>query len=200
MCAGVVPQQPPIRLIHPSSTNRFILKARLSGVSPYWPRSSGRPAFGYTLTYRVDIAASVRRWSVMNSGPVAQLSPMENRSRCSRATVERLDGLSRQHRAHRLDGAADHEGQGDPAACMAALTPMAAALTLSVSCTVSSKSASTPPSMRARAWSAYASRTSSNVTLRVTVIERVEGPMAPATKRSSPAASRAIRAAARVIS
>ena len=31
--AGVVPQQPPITFTHPSSTNRRILSARLSGVS-----------------------------------------------------------------------------------------------------------------------------------------------------------------------
>jgi hypothetical protein len=86
MWAGVVPQQPPTKLTQPSSRKRVILKARLAGVSAYWPRSSGRPAFGYTLTKRVESAASERRWSVMNSGPVAQLSPIEKRSRCSSAT------------------------------------------------------------------------------------------------------------------
>ena len=46
MWAGVVPQQPPMMLTQPSSTKRRSLKARLAGVSPYWPRSSGSPAFG----------------------------------------------------------------------------------------------------------------------------------------------------------
>src|SRR5437667_315215 len=44
--AGVVPQQPPTILTHPSSTKRRILNARLAGVSAYWPRSSGSPAVG----------------------------------------------------------------------------------------------------------------------------------------------------------
>src|SRR5437763_906356 len=58
-------------------------------------------------------------------------------------------------------------GRSTPASRMAWRTPMAAAFTFSVSCWVSSRSASTPPSSRPRAWTAYASRTSSKVTERV---------------------------------
>jgi len=76
---------------------------------------------------------------------------------------------------------------------------MAAAFVFSVSCWVSSSSASTPPSSSPRAWTAYASCTSSKVTLRVTEIERVPGPMAPTTNRV-PATSRARPAPARAIS
>jgi len=90
-------------------------------------------------------------------------------------------------------------GSSTPASRIAARTPIAAALTFSVSWTVSSNSASTPPAMSAAAWSAYASRTWSKVTLRVTLMDRVEGPIAPTTKRS-PATSRARRAPAKVIS
>ena len=61
MWAGVVPQQPPTMFTQPSSRKRLSLKARLGGVSPYWPRSSGRPALGYTLTNAVASAASERR-------------------------------------------------------------------------------------------------------------------------------------------
>jgi hypothetical protein len=90
-------------------------------------------------------------------------------------------------------------GLSTPAARMACWMPSVAAFTFRVSWLVSSRSASTPPSSSARAWSAYASRTSTNVTLRVTEIDRVDGPMAPSTNRS-PAAARASRAAAKVIS
>ena len=82
MCSGVVPQHPPTKLTQRSSTNRASLRDRLCGVSPYWPPSSGSPALGYTLVQHVAIAASERRWSVMNSGPVAQLSPIEKSPRC----------------------------------------------------------------------------------------------------------------------
>src|SRR2546430_1417922 len=81
-------------------------------------------------------------------------------------------------------------GRSTPASRMARRTPMAAAFVFSVSCWVSSSSASTPPSSSPRAWTAYASCTSSKVTLRVTEIERVPGPMAPTTNRV-PATSRA---------
>src|SRR5207247_1340439 len=82
MCSGVVPQQPPTKLTQRSPTKRASLSARLCGVSPYWPRSSGSPAFGYTLVQHVARPASERRWSVMNSGPVAQLRPIEQSRRC----------------------------------------------------------------------------------------------------------------------
>ena len=61
MCSGVVPQQPPTRFTQRSFTKRASLCASDAGVSPYWPRSSGRPAFGYTLVQHVAIEASERR-------------------------------------------------------------------------------------------------------------------------------------------
>ena len=62
MCAGVVPQHPPTRLTHPSSTKRCSFSARLSGVSPYCPRSSGRPGVGVDADeVRAQCSPSVRR-------------------------------------------------------------------------------------------------------------------------------------------
>ena len=60
-------------------------------------------------------------WSVINSGPVAQLRPMYSRSACSRLTSERLGVLARQHGAHGLDGAGDGDGHSLPRSLKAAL-------------------------------------------------------------------------------
>ncbi len=64
-----------------------------------------------TLTKRVASAASERRWSVMNSGPVAQLSPMEKSVEVLEGHAERLHALAGQHRPGRLDGGAHHQRQ-----------------------------------------------------------------------------------------
>src|SRR5205814_980976 len=50
------------------------------------PSSSGRPAFGKQETGKRESWASVRRWSVMKSGPVAQLSPIARSSRWATET------------------------------------------------------------------------------------------------------------------
>ncbi len=46
MWAGVVPQQPPTMFTQPSSMNRESSREIDSGVSEYFPSTSGRPAFG----------------------------------------------------------------------------------------------------------------------------------------------------------
>ena len=86
MCSAVVPQQPPMMFTQPSAQKRSTLVTSDSGVSLYRPSSSGRPAFGKQETGKREIAARVRRWSVMKSGPVAQLRPMARRSRCATET------------------------------------------------------------------------------------------------------------------
>ena len=67
----------------------------------------------------------------MNSGPVAQLRPIEKQVEVLERGVERLDAWPGEHGAHRLDGAADHQRQLDAGlASWRRRTPMAAALTL----------------------------------------------------------------------
>ena len=86
-CSAVVPQHPPTTLSQPSSAKRArIARQRLRALRVA-PSASGRPAFGTHADPRRVIAASVRTWSVMNSGPVAQLSPRYRRSRCIRETA-----------------------------------------------------------------------------------------------------------------
>ena len=81
MCSGPVPQHPPTTLSQPDSANRPIVFASISGVSLYFPSSSGSPALGTQATGNRDRAESVRIWSVINSGPVAQLKPIQSKSR-----------------------------------------------------------------------------------------------------------------------
>ena len=141
----VVPQQPPIRFAHPSSTKRRIL-TRGSPPSPRMAELFG----GRVRIHRHEARGDLRERPevvVMNSGPVAQLSRSEE-SR-SRASVERSPP-GREHGAHRLDGAAHHQRQLDAGPSMA-LRPMAAALTLSVSW--QSRAAASPHPRSGAAWS-----------------------------------------------
>ena len=50
ICAGVVPQQPPMILTIPFSIKGLILEAIVSGVSSYSPISLGSPALACMLT------------------------------------------------------------------------------------------------------------------------------------------------------
>ena len=81
MCSGPVPQQPPMTFTHPLPLNRPRASASISGVSLYLPSSSGSPALGRQATGNRDRPDRVRMWSVMKSGPVAQLNPIHSRSR-----------------------------------------------------------------------------------------------------------------------
>ena len=84
----------------------------------------------------------------MNSGPVAQFSPIEQGARCSSdthsastpwpASIVPVGSIV----ALTISGSVDAGSR-----CSASRTPSAAALTLSVSWQVSSSSASTPPAM-----------------------------------------------------
>ena len=55
------------------------------------------------------ISESVRMWSVMNSGPVAQFRPMDSRSTWEIGGTEGIGGLAGEHGAHGLDGAGNHD-------------------------------------------------------------------------------------------
>ena len=145
----------------------------------------------------------------MNSGPVAQLRPTESSGACIDRGVERLDVLAGEHRPHRLDRGRDHDRAraGRPRRRPASIADAAPALTLRVSCDVSRRRKSAPPSTRPeRLRLGSAPISSSKVTPPVTVIALVVGPIEPATKRGRPgveafaAASRASSAARRLIS
>ena len=56
----------------------------------------------------VAISCSVRMWSVMNSGPVAQFSPIGQQVAMTDGGVERVGRLAGEHRSHRFDGAGNH--------------------------------------------------------------------------------------------
>ena len=51
-----------------------------------------------------DISLSVRMWSVIRSGPVAQFMPTPSRSVIRDGSVERVDGLAAEHGAGAFDG------------------------------------------------------------------------------------------------
>ncbi len=149
-CApAVVPQQPPMMLIQPSAQKRSIFfgqHRRQSRCSARPRRAS--PAFGKHEIGKREISASVRRWSVMKSGPVAQLSPMakqvavrERRRRAPRSAWPASIVPIRSRSTPRARSAA--RGR---AARSASSMPSSAALTFSVSCWVSRKSTSAPPS------------------------------------------------------
>ena len=80
MCSGPVPQQPPMTFSQPFSMKRPMAADSISGVSLYLPSSSGRPALGRQATGKRDSPARVLMWSVIKSGPVAQLNPIQSRS------------------------------------------------------------------------------------------------------------------------
>ncbi len=142
----------------------------------------------------------------MNSGPVAQFSPMESSSACSSDT----------HSASAVCPASmvpmgsivpdTITGIFSPRACASSSIASSAALMLRVSWQVSTKRMSAPPSSSASAcwWKAW--RSWSNVTPPVTVMALVVGPIEPATQRSrsgvenSSAACRASSAARRLSS
>ena len=111
MCASVVPQQPPTMLSQPFSMKRSSWAASdvgVSGILALFVRAGRRS--GSRRRGRATISLMVRMWSVMNSGPVAQLRPIESRSACIDRGAEGVGGLAGEHGAHGLDRARDHGG------------------------------------------------------------------------------------------
>ena len=130
-----------------------------------------------------EIRARVRRWSVMKSGPVAQLSPTASRSRCAIATYSASTPWPASIVPIVSIVTDTATGTRTPTVSVASSMPSSAALRLSVSCVVSSRSRSTPPRSSPSTCSAYACRSRAKVTPPVTDSVLVVGPIEPATKR-----------------
>ena len=90
-------------LTQPLSAKRASFAASMAGVSLYVRPRPAVPRSGCMRPGSARSPASVRTWSVMNSGPVAQLSPTAEQIEVRDGDVERFDVLAREHRAHRLD-------------------------------------------------------------------------------------------------
>ena len=61
ICAGVVPQQPPMMLRKPLAANSSTTAAISAGVSSYSPKALGRPALGWADTWVSALLASSSR-------------------------------------------------------------------------------------------------------------------------------------------
>ena len=209
MCSGVVPQQPPTIPTPKRSTNSPRVSASGVGssgktVSPSGPWI-GRPAFGMQCTGTGECSPRKRIASRMSVGPVEQFSPMT--STRSASSVVSAASTSVPRSMVPLAGSRETEtwiGTVRPASANARRVPRIAARASRMSWTVSMMMRSTPPSSSAAACSANTS-----VSARGEMAPSVGsseagsipvGPMQPATKRCSPAASRASRAAVRLIS
>ena len=80
-CASsVVPQQPPTMLSQPCRMKRSRCAASDCGRLQVLAFGVGQSGVGIAGDAVRAMSVRVRRWSVMNSGPVAQLRPMESRS------------------------------------------------------------------------------------------------------------------------
>ncbi len=209
MCSGVVPQQPPTMPTPKRSTNSPSVCASSAGdsgktVSPSGPWI-GSPAFGMQWTGIGACSPRKRIASRMSPGPVEQFRPMT--STRSASSVVSAASTSVPSSIVPLAGSSETEtwiGTVRPAAAIARRAPKIAAFASRMSCTVSMISRSTPPSSSAPACSAKTSVSAAGVIAPSVgsseAGSRPVGPMQPATKRSSPAASRARRAAATLIS
>ena len=141
MCGAVVPQQPPTRFSQPCVDEALAAPAPACRAS----RCSGRPRRAARRWARrppacAPAADSERMWSVMNSGPVAQLSPIVEQVDVRQRDRERLGGLPGEHGAGRLDGARHHHRHAPAELARGARRwPSSAALTLRVSWQVSTQ-------------------------------------------------------------
>ena len=201
VCSGVVPQQPPTRFTRPSRANscRYLLVS--SGSSSCEPNSFGRPALGWQATYVGAMRARSSTNGRISFAPSEQLTPTMNGRACS-TDVQNASTVWPE-RLRPLRSTAVNEiqsGSCGAASCAATI----AAFAFSVSKIVSISRMSTPPSASAAICSAYASRTSSNVTARYAGSSTfgesdsvtLSGPTEPATKppNSSATAAREPRA------
>ena len=141
----------------------------------------------------------------MSSGPVEQLSPITSTS--SAASVVSTAWMSVPSSILPPCGSSETLvwiGSARPVAANASRAPKTAAFTSRMSCAVSTMIRSAPPSTRPRACSAKTSTSRpKEISPSVGSVEEGRnpvGPIEPATKRSSPAALRAISAAFLLIS
>ena len=113
MWAGVVPQQPPTTLTQPSSTKRRILSARLSGrllVVAVLVGQAGVRVHAHEARGDRRERAQVVGHELRAGGAV---EPDREEVDVLERGIERLDVLAGEHRAHGLDGAADHDRELD---------------------------------------------------------------------------------------
>ena len=209
MCSGVVPQHPPTMPTPKRSANSPSVSASSAGdsgntVSPSEPWM-GRPAFGMQCTGIGACSPRKRIASRMSPGPVEQFRPTT--STRSASSVVSAASTSVPSSMVPLAGSSETDtwiGTARPAVAIARRAPNTAALASRMSWTVSMIRRSTPPSSSAPACSAKTSASAAGETApsvgSADAGSSPVGPMQPATKRSSPAASRARRAAARLIS
>ena len=165
--SGVVPQQPPRRFTKPLSANSRSSAAVSSGRSSYSPKALGRPAFGWQLTQVPATRASSARYGRMSRAPSAQLIPTEKGRACATETWNASMVCPESVRPLRSVMVTESiRGSSLPCSSNTSRTATIAALALSVSKIVSISSRSQPPSISARACSAYASRSASKVDAR----------------------------------
>ena len=141
-----------------------------------------------------------RRCSCISAGPVAQLRPKTSGLRAPRLVSAAAISVPSSMVPVCSIVTCSWMGTWWPSAAMARRAPMTAAFAASRSKWVSQMSRSTPPSMRPRAITSYASRSSAKG-ICPSDGDLVPGPIEPATNPSWPSAtSRAMRADARLIS
>ena len=109
MCAGVVPQQPPTMFTQPSTMNRSSSRdsdcGRLAVLAVVVRQTRVRIAGRPRLRERRQAAEMVRH----ELGPRRAVESDREQRRVHDRGVERLDVLSREHRAHRLDRHRRHD-------------------------------------------------------------------------------------------
>ncbi len=196
MCAGVVPQHPPITRT-PACAKRRAYSAKYSGEARYMFRPStfcGTPAFGCAESGRSTTLAIASIASSMIFGPTEQLTPTTS---------------APHSQSLRANAAGSVPYRPSPSACrviwattgrsLAERTPAMAWRISLMSAKVSRTKRSTPPAASARACSANAAAASSFAVGPHGSILMPSGPTAPATRTSPPAAARATRAPASLI-
>src|SRR5690606_7140250 len=77
ICAGVVPQQPPMMLRKPDAANSSTTAAISAGLSSYSPKALGRPALGCAETKVSALLDSSSRYGRRSLAPRAQFRPTE---------------------------------------------------------------------------------------------------------------------------
>ncbi len=150
MCAGVVPQQPPVMLSQPASAQSRMKAAVSSGSSSYSAIALGRPALGCAETRVSAMRASSSTCGRSCSAPRAQLKPME-RGRAWRTEFQNASGVCPESVRPEASVIVPEImiGRRSPERSKCSSIAKSAALALSVSKIVSTRMMSTPPSTSA---------------------------------------------------
>ncbi len=159
MCAGVVPQHPPVTCTPWFSTNRCIAPANSigpSGNTACPSRSSGIPAFGTTEMGRSQCRESHATASDISKGPVPQFNPSDAIGKGRSAA--RIAGKVLPSNIAPLVSSVTFTRTGTsvtspPRSAIASRQALIAHLTCRRSCAVSIMKASTPPLSRPSACS-----------------------------------------------